>query len=458
MKLSVKIFLSICISALVSSLLVLGIILNKNYEVNIQNENERSVEEFHIIKNNIEENLNKNSNITIEEVLEIYNDYYSNNDITFMYTYFNEVVESFAPELNKYVSADLLTTSGDTYLSKIVEADNKYYLFIATSLEDDNQRIIYIREITEIYENQNEIKQYGYAIIIATIIAVAMLSFTISKSLTIPLVNMAKVTRKISKGNYEIKLKENNSEFGKLAKAFNKMTTDIKTRNDELVGLVQNKQTFIDNLSHEMNTPLTTIQGYAEFLERANVSEEERIKYLQYIRQESKRIRDIYKKLLLLSYKRESDLEIKKEKFESLIEEVRISVNERLKEKNIELVIDNDINILKCDKTLVQVAISNLIINAMHVSKEGSKILVECYNTKNNEKIIEVTDFGIGISKENIEKILEPFYRVDKVRSREQGGAGLGLSICKSIMQMHNGKIQIQSEIGKGSKFILIFP
>lgn len=116
---------------------------------------------------------------------------------------------------------------------------------------------------------------------------------------------------------------------------------------------------------------------------------------------------------------------------------------------------EQKINNLECDKTLVQLAISNLILNAFNVSKPNSQIIVNCYEDAN--KIIEVIDFGIGISQENIDKILEPFYRVDKARARENGGAGLGLSICKNIMEMHNGTIKIESEIGEGSKFILIF-
>lgn len=458
MKLSLKIFLSICISAVVLSLLVLGITLDKNYKINIQNENERSIEEFHIIKSNMKTNMLENTNILPEEIIKIYNNYYSNNGMYFTYLNNNQIIYSSLPELNEYITQDLLENEKDTYISKVVKLEDKHYMLISSSLNEENQKLIYIREITEIYKIQEEMKQYGYMIITISIVVIAILSYAISKSLTIPLDNIKKGTEKIAEGDYEVKLKENRSEFGKLAKAFNKMSNDINIRNKELMDLIENKQMFIDNLSHEMNTPLTTIQGYAEFLERANCSEEDKIKYLQYIQEESKRIRDIYKKLLLLSYKREKDLELKNEKFDEILEKAERNVNMRLKEKDINLIVDNDINILKCDKTLVQIAISNLIINAIHVSQEGSEIFVNCYNTKKGSKIIEVIDYGVGISKENIEKILEPFYRVDKSRSREQGGAGLGLSICKNIMEMHSGEIKIESEIGKGSKFILIFP
>lgn len=434
MKLSVKIFFSICISAVAASLLVLGLILNKTYEANIRKENERSIEEFHIIKNNMQTNIEQNENVSTNEIVKIYADYYINSGIYFIYLNNSQIIYSSFKDLNEYVTGELLENEKNTYLSKVIQIEGKQYILISTKLNNDNEELIYAREITEIYEIQEEIKQYGYLIIAISLFAIAILSYTISKSLTSPLEDIQKGTRKIASGDYKVILKEDRSEFGKLAKSFNKMTKDIDERNQKLVELVDNKQMFIDNLSHEMNTPLTTINGYAEFLERANCSREDQIKYLQYIQEESKRIRDIYKKLLLLSYKRKNDLEIKQEKFNQILEQVNQSVSGKLNEKNIELIIINNINTLTCDKTLVQIAISNLIKNAANASEENSRIIVNGYDSKEG-KVVEVIDYGVGISRDNIQKILEPFYRVDKARSREEGGAGLRII----NMQKYNG-------------------
>ena len=434
MKLSVKIFFSICISAVAASLLVLGLILNKTYEANIKKENERSIEEFHIIKNNMQTNIDQNENVPTNEIVKIYADYYVSSGIYFIYLDNSQIMYSSFKDLNEYVTGELLENEKNTYLSKVIQIEGKQYILISTKLNIENQELIYAREITEIYEIQEEIKQYGYFIIAVSLFAIAILSYVISKSLTSPLENIQKGTKKIASGDYKVILKEDRSEFGKLAKSFNKMTKDIDERNQKLVELVENKQMFIDNLSHEMNTPLTTINGYAEFLERANCSREDQIKYLQYIQEESKRIRDIYKKLLLLSYKREKDIEIKQENFNQILEKVNQSVSGKLNEKNIELIIINNINILTCDKTLVQIAISNLIKNAANASEENSRIIVNGYDTKEG-KVVEVIDYGVGISSDNIQKILEPFYRVDKARSREEGGAGLRII----NMQKYNG-------------------
>ena len=457
MKLSVKIFLSMSISALISCILALGIILNKNYETNIQKENERTVTSFSSIANNIEESLAKYKNLKSQDIISTYNSYYQKDDFQFAYINENKIEYSVNKNLVNNIYDEILAVKNDVFFSKIVQVEENYYLYVATAFKDDiTQKIIGIKDITYLYEAQSEIKFYGIVIFSIATLFITTISFAISKNITKQLEYMAAGAKKISKGDYNVNFKETSDEFGKLAIAFNKMVEDINIRTNELISLVESKQTFIDNLSHEMNTPLTTIQGYAEYLERANISPEKQVKYLQYIQQESKRIKDIYKKLLLLSYKKKNDLEILNQDFNLMIEEIKQQVDGKLNEKNITLIINNKLNNLECDKTLVQIAINNLIINASNISKSNSQIIVNCYENNSN-KIIEIIDFGIGISKENIDKILEPFYRVDKARSREHGGAGLGLSICKNIMEMHNGKIKIESELGKGSKFMLIF-
>lgn len=235
------------------------------------------------------------------------------------------------------------------------------------------------------------------------------------------------------------------------------MSKEIESRSNELVDLVSSKQLFIDNLSHEMNTPLTSILGYAELIEKANLLEEQKIKYLRYIQEESKRIMDMYKKLLLISYKKNTELEKKDIDLVKVFDEVEVNLSQRLAENKIELIINNQLNEVYGDETLIIMCVSNLVKNAINVSKENDKIIINAFMMDKNY-YIQVIDQGSGISKEDIKKITEPFYRIDKVRSRKNGGAGLGLAICQSIMEMHSGNLKIESELGKGSIFILEFP
>ena len=204
-----------------------------------------------------------------------------------------------------------------------------------------------------------------------------------------------------------------------------------------------------------MNTPLTSIKGYAEALEKFDLTEEQRIKYLTYIQSESNRISDMYKKLLFLSYKSNVDYEPKTILIDKVLETIQIYLKNRVDEHKTKLIIDNKHNEFYGDEIMLVMAISNLIRNALNNSEPNTHIYINTYATITN-LCIEVVDEGIGISKENISKILEPFYRVDKERSRKNGGAGLGLSLVQHILKLHNGQLKIESEPGKGSKFILL--
>ena len=165
----------------------------------------------------------------------------------------------------------------------------------------------------------------------------------------------------------------------------------------------------------------------------------------------------MYKKLLVISYKSNNNIDKQDIKLDDIFKELNIELKSKLESKNIILNINNTINNLYCDKLLVSLAISNLIRNAIEISDDSSKIDVNTFEDDNN-KYIEVKDYGKGIEEEQISKIIEPFYRVDKARSRAHGGAGLGLSIVTKVMDLHNGKLDIKSKIDNGSSFILIFP
>jgi signal transduction histidine kinase len=142
---------------------------------------------------------------------------------------------------------------------------------------------------------------------------------------------MTKEMDRISNKDYNIKLKEGNDEIGIVAKKFNEMSKKIEENENELLQYIESKQMFIDNLAHEMNTPLTSIKGYAEALEKFDLSEDKRVKYLTYIQSESDRILDMYKKLLFLSYKSNVDFELDKVSIDKVM---NIIISREYGEKN----------------------------------------------------------------------------------------------------------------------------
>lgn len=333
----------------------------------------------------------------------------------------------------------------------IIEKHNKnHYLFAAFNMNDDI--VVYKKSIESIYSNMYKNIRISLYTIVITNIFIIIVAYLLSKYITNPLNKLNQEMKKISNGNYDIKLKEGKDELGELSKNFNNMAHNIKTNNEKMLENIENKQLFIDNLAHEMNTPLTSIKGYAEALENIDLNSEQKHKYLKYIQDESIRIRDMYKKLLIIAYN--DDIEFIEIDFNKLINNLKIDLKDKL--NNHHLIINNKCNSFYGDEMLISICLSNLIRNAINNSKENTNIIINTYEL-NNKKCIEIIDEGIGISKDNIDKIFEPFYRVDKNRSRNLGGAGLGLTLVKNIIDRHNGKIYVESKINEGSKFILEF-
>lgn len=449
MKLSFKIFLGICTPSIIVAFIISAIVINKNHETNI--ESERQI----IIQNlkSIERNLSNVDESYGKQIIQLLSNSYTKKSINIVY--YNNGVEFDNSDVveNNMIEYDKIQDT-QYYVEEKTIGNGNY--IIGTSKLSDGRYVSIEKNIDSVYKKRKDLINNCLYILAISIIVIAIIAYIISKTLTRPLSRMQKEMKKLSKGNFNINLKEGHDEFGKLAKNFNNMSKEIEKRNNELIESAKSKQLFIDNLSHEMNTPLTSIQGYAELMQKANLNDEQKQKYLKYIQDEGKRIQDMYKKLLVLSYKKNSDFERKDVEMDRVFSEIEDTFRERMKDAKIGLIINNQLDKIYGDETLIIMSISNLIKNAMNVSNKNTKIMVNAFNM-NNKKYVQVVDQGPGISEENIKKITEPFYRVDKVRSREKGGAGLGLSICKSIMEMHGGKLLIESEVEKGSIFTLEF-
>lgn len=453
MKLSVKIFLGICVPSIIVILIISMILINKNNDTILESETQKAIQDMKGIESNIESS--SNLNIKFIDLIDVISKYYKEKNIYLMY-YENNNLEYQSNDNIELKNTEILNVNDDQYSSIVNQIENDYYIFVSTKLNGDNI-LVYVKNINSVYEIRDNLIRICVYTLIISILIIAIIAYVISKTLTKPLVRMEKEMVKLSKGDYNIHLKEGKSELGVLAKNFNSMSKEIANRNNELLDLIDSKQQFIDNLSHEMNTPLTSILGYSELMEKANLKEEQKNKYLRYIQEETRRIMDMYKKLLMLSYKKNADFEKNSVDMSYVFNEIYIALKSKLEDNHMELIINNQLKTIMGDEILISMAISNLVRNAINVSKPESKIIINAFKM-NNKKYIQVIDQGSGISKENIQKITEPFYRVDKVRSRKNGGAGLGLSICKNIMDMHGGELKIESEVGKGSIFILEFP
>ena len=229
----------------------------------------------------------------------------------------------------------------------------------------------------------------------------------------------------------------------------------------EIVKLENMRRDFVANVSHELKTPLTSINGFVETLimnEDLQVSKRNR--FLAIIQKESDRLKRLIEDILLLSsIENKNDLVKESISLYDVFKEVYDMINYIASSKNIDLSYE-----FEDDKVVVQAygdymkqLLLNLIDNAIKYTPNGGKVIVKQF-TKDNNIIIEVIDNGMGIPKEDQSKIFQRFYRVDKARSRSVGGTGLGLAITKHIVNSLNGSISVESEFGEGSKFIVKLP
>lgn len=268
-----------------------------------------------------------------------------------------------------------------------------------------------------------------------------------------PLIRLTNAIKELSNGNYNVRVDNvGQDEISKLNQGFNQMARQL-AKQDET------RQKFISDISHEFQTPLTSIQGFANILKEEDLPKEQRVKYANIILYNSKRLSSLAKNMLQLTLLDREEIELELTNY-SLVEQMNrvISTQEnQAMEKNIEIVFEmpkKEIFIEGDEQRLEQVW-TNIISNAIKYTNEGGLITI---TMKKNSKDIEVSieDTGIGMSKEVVSHIFERFYREDKARNVE--GNGLGLAIVKSIVDLHHGKIDILSQVDVGTNFIVRLP
>lgn len=212
---------------------------------------------------------------------------------------------------------------------------------------------------------------------------------------------------------------------------------------------------FTSNVSHELKSPLTSIMGFAEMIKNDMVTDEGDVKeFSNMIYKESSRLLQLIEELLSLSKLNEDNIVLKEHvNVRKVAEEVRESLSFEAKKKNIDIAIEGDGELISAN-TLIYEMLFNLVSNSIKYSNEGKEVKIKIEDIK-DRLILKVEDQGIGIKREEIPRIFERFYTVDKSRSKQNGGTGLGLSIVKHIINVLNGKIEVESVPNKGTKFII---
>lgn len=277
------------------------------------------------------------------------------------------------------------------------------------------------------------------ACISAVIIVICIiLSHLLTKQLVRPIESMAE---KIEENNIEPPYKE----LVPFADMIRKQHTDI-------ISVAKMRQDFTANVSHELKTPLTAISGYAELIENNMVEEEQEEKCVKEIRKNADRLINVINDIIRLSELDQSETNTGFEEFDAfdVVSETLSTIEVNALKRNITVHFEDEHMKIYGNRDMYQELFDNLIQNAVRYNNEGGDVWVQLINEPSNKRIV-IRDNGIGIPDEDKERVFERFYRVDKSRSKETGGTGLGLAIVKHIVELHGAKIELKSEINKGT-------
>ncbi len=246
---------------------------------------------------------------------------------------------------------------------------------------------------------------------------------------------------------------------------------DEKERPDGVIAVIQDitehvkldniQKEFVADVSHELKTPITSIMGYADTLLEGGYDEETKIKFLNVISSESRRMARLVTDLLTLSRYDNNKKKTKKELFDlgELVKKSQEKLAIEIKKKNhdVKCFVTADVPPVYADKDDIERVVLNILSNSIKYTKDGGEIKIYV-GFVYTDAYIKIIDNGYGIPEEDLSRIFERFYRVDKARTRELGGSGLGLSIAKEILDKNGGSIDIKSEVGKGTEVVIRIP
>lgn len=277
----------------------------------------------------------------------------------------------------------------------------------------------------------------------------AVFIFIATRIVVKPISKISEAAKKVAKGDLSVRVahkKHSHDEVSELADNFNLMIEEL-SRNEYL------HKDFVSNVSHEFKTPISAIRGYAEMLASPSLKDEKRIEYANVIEIQSARLAKLSSDLLRLSELENESISLKKDSF-SLDEQIRDSVlllqtEWEQKELNIELDLD-EVRFVG-DIALLYQAWVNLISNAVKYSNIGGNIKIKL--RQSDVITVSISDNGIGMTDEQVSRVFERFYKADETRN--SSGTGLGLSIVKRIIELHGGSIEVESEVGYGSCFMV---
>ncbi|QRG70695.1 HAMP domain-containing protein [Brevibacillus choshinensis] len=303
-------------------------------------------------------------------------------------------------------------------------------------------------------EEEQENMPWIHALYILVLFIGSFLILIAARYVVNPITRLTEATKKMAKGTFDFTTLPTNrrDEIGQLSVSFHDMAK-------ELAKLDQMRQDFVSSVSHEIQSPLTSISGFSKALKQKQMSDESRLRYLTIIEEESERLSRLGQNLLQLSYLQQEKHPLKAAAYrlDEQLRRVVITLEPLWTVKEINMDVDLEAITVHADKDQLDQVWINLLSNAIKFTAPHGTIRIQSIG-KAHQNIVSITDSGIGIPEEELVHIFKPFHKVDKARSSSVKGNGLGLSIVKQIVEMHNGEIQVSSSLGSGTTFTVTLP
>lgn len=345
----------------------------------------------------------------------------------------------------------------DTRIYQVIRQGEHYYIQTGMTV-NALDRILYLeamKDVTEVFEERTLGFSVYRQVTLLMLICSSVIMWVIAAWLTKPIRLLTGATRKMAEGDYTYRARKvSNDELGALTQDFNSMAEALEENVAQLKNEIRSREDFIAAFAHELKTPLTAIIGYADLLRSRKLDEEKHFLSSNYIYTEGKRLEAMSFRLLDIIVTKRENVELQPIEAEALFDYLKDMFAE-----NKEIVFEWEYNqgIVYTELNLMKSVLLNLIDNACKASSPGGKVEVRGRKCAEGYSF-EVQDYGVGIPQEELKKVTEAFYMVDKSRSRSRNGAGLGLALCAEILRLHQSRLEMESTVGEGTCIRFLLP
>lgn len=425
--------IALCMVALVLTLLGPGmaLVVSRSFALTMERERARALGEEAAIARALtletaEGNVGRSTASTLQTR-------YGSNELTIYLLQNGETITGEALPTVQKLPELLNTETRATLLDGVSER-----LLIAHAL-DGEITLLTALDVSPVYALRRELLRGAAALGLIGLALAGALAIWISGVLTRPLSQLADAAAKLADGDYAAPLPAaKNDEMNALIRAFSRMSAAIDERETALRTQAEERQALIDALAHEMRTPLTAILGGARLLQQSRLSGSQQSELLDTMAREASRLSTMDERLLLLTRLDHEAPAFAPFDSQAMAREA-LSVYDGVR-------LEGDGAVFVGERELTILLLRNLAVNAQRAGgKEAVRVTL-------HPDGFDVTDYGCGMTKEQIARAFEPFYKADKARTRSAGGAGLGLPLCRKIARLHHGKLHMESEIGRGTR------